>query len=315
MQDETDTGGGDSAAYPELSRANLLRMRGEYDEARAVCLSILRRFPNNVTSHTLLGDICAEVGDLEHAAEWYEIALELDPGNAADEKKLASVRRRIEEHEAAATAIQLGIPRSRSKAKVFAVLVATIVVVFGVGGFFFGDYLRSKRTAPLVDTPIELESGSPPTSPPVDSSTTSGGGSAEMEPSPQAVTPPEPPRVEDDVADLARLKSQIASSELLIDVRFDPRAGGAPALLSLRADGVEDVRALMAEIGESVLDRAGMAKVTMRAVQGGKVILIADLEKVDLDALPKSEDGKRDRAQVVGLLKNIWERPVSATSG
>src|SRR5688500_5066185 len=50
--------GSDSEIYPLLARANLLRMRAEYKQAENVCLSILKRYPNNSSTNTLLGDIC-----------------------------------------------------------------------------------------------------------------------------------------------------------------------------------------------------------------------------------------------------------------
>src|SRR4051812_43141822 len=43
--------------HSDLARANLLRLRGEFDQAEQLCLNVLERFPDNAAAHTLLGDI------------------------------------------------------------------------------------------------------------------------------------------------------------------------------------------------------------------------------------------------------------------
>ena len=73
------SGGSDQEVYNDLAKANLLRNRHQMPEAIEVALGILRKYPNNATAHTLLGDIYAELDDLKQAAEWYEMALDLSP--------------------------------------------------------------------------------------------------------------------------------------------------------------------------------------------------------------------------------------------
>jgi len=56
--------------YPELGRANLLRLRGDYDGAIHQCLSVLKRMPDDLSAHILVADIYAESGDLHQASQW-----------------------------------------------------------------------------------------------------------------------------------------------------------------------------------------------------------------------------------------------------
>lgn len=84
--------GSDREVYPELARANLLRMQGNYEEAIEVCRRILGRFPSNETVHALLGDIYADQGKYEEAIQWYELLVELAPGNAHYLAKLHNLR-------------------------------------------------------------------------------------------------------------------------------------------------------------------------------------------------------------------------------
>ncbi|MCX7925935.1 MAG: tetratricopeptide repeat protein [Fimbriimonadales bacterium] len=84
--------GSDREVYPELARANLLRMQGKHEEAIDVCRRILGRFPSNETVHALLGDIYADQGKLEDAIQWYELLVELAPTNVHYSAKLHNLR-------------------------------------------------------------------------------------------------------------------------------------------------------------------------------------------------------------------------------
>jgi hypothetical protein len=79
-----------------LIQANLLRMRGRWDEAVQQCVEALQRQPANASAHSLLGDIYENRGRLEDAIHWYQVALELSPTSAADRSKLARARELLE---------------------------------------------------------------------------------------------------------------------------------------------------------------------------------------------------------------------------
>jgi len=84
--------GSDREVYPELARANLLRMQGKYEEAIEICRRIIGRFPSNETVHALLGDIYADQGNLDEAIRWYELLVELAPTNVHYSAKLHNLR-------------------------------------------------------------------------------------------------------------------------------------------------------------------------------------------------------------------------------
>src|SRR5579872_6736771 len=73
----------------DLARANLLRMRADYKRAEDLCLTILKSNPKSAATHSLLGDIYSDQGQLEQAAQWYGLSLDLDPSSMADKQKLA----------------------------------------------------------------------------------------------------------------------------------------------------------------------------------------------------------------------------------
>ncbi len=78
----------EEAAKPLLARANLFRMRGQWDEAVAVCTEALRRAPHSPTAHSLLGDVYEAQNKTDEAVQWYGMACDLDPTNQSDRAKL-----------------------------------------------------------------------------------------------------------------------------------------------------------------------------------------------------------------------------------
>jgi len=81
---------------PLLARANLLRIRGLWEEAVEQCAEVLRANPDSATAHSLLGDIYQDQGRLEEARRWYRLALDLDPESRADRAKLTRVEETLE---------------------------------------------------------------------------------------------------------------------------------------------------------------------------------------------------------------------------
>lgn len=136
LEDAPGIGGSDQEVYPELAKANLLRMRKEYKPAEDICLSILRRYPNNASANTLLGDICTERGDLEQAAEWYELALDILPDSQTDKEKLAAVRTRLAEKDKAVAVETLGITHTSKPPYVAIVAIILAVCIVGMGVAF-----------------------------------------------------------------------------------------------------------------------------------------------------------------------------------
>lgn len=84
------------AAEPMLIRANLLRMRGRWDQAAEQCADVLRIDPANANAHSLLGDIYQDQGRPEQARHWYQLALELNPSSVGDRAKVARAEEALE---------------------------------------------------------------------------------------------------------------------------------------------------------------------------------------------------------------------------
>ena len=87
--------GAEDEVYVMLVTANVLRLRRQWGLAEAKCSEVLRREPENAAAYSLLGDISRDQGKLRDAIEWYKLALDRDPGNEGDRKKLEAVIDRV----------------------------------------------------------------------------------------------------------------------------------------------------------------------------------------------------------------------------
>lgn len=164
-EDTTDTlyaEGSDREVYPEIARANLLRMQGEYDQAVEICLNILRRFPSNETAHALLGDIYTDQGKLDDAIQWYELLVELAPNNAVYSAKLMNLRSLRTAQIALPPPVELPDtpPATRAPApKVWVYgLFGLLALILGVSGFVAGW----RMSVSTVGTPVETTTAQTP---------------------------------------------------------------------------------------------------------------------------------------------------------
>jgi len=87
-------------AYALLAQANLLRVRGHWDDAAEKCMAALRLAPDSASANSLLGDIYENQGRFEDAALWYRLALDVNPDSPADHLKLNRLSRRGDEGSA-----------------------------------------------------------------------------------------------------------------------------------------------------------------------------------------------------------------------
>ncbi len=302
VSDEPSSEGSDSAIYPELARANLLRMRGDYAQAEEVCLKILHRFPNNASANSLLGDICAERNDLEQAAEWYELALDITPDAQAVRQKLASAKERMRQREAANTAQQLGLPTSKSKAGLWIGLVVLFLIGTGALAYYIGQRVNQNRTASnaIVDAPVVLEPK--PAGAFGGGAATTTGTAAQPDQIPQG-------RIDDDRRLTQLLAPKSSDGARLLEARQDPRSKSV--VLSFFVQDGEDVRSMAARLAASALQELPDCRlVTVRAVRAGTLALIADVHRDAVVATASTEwqeAHKNDPAAFANaVLANEW---------
>jgi hypothetical protein len=149
-----------------LLQANVLRLRGQYDLAEAQCSEVLRRDPENAEAHSVLGDVARDRGNDQDAIQWYKMALDLDPGNVADRKKLeaaidrvysggrSNVLDRLRSNVSdtfSSTAEEIRAARLPSAMSVTLVVVVAVIVVVAVAVLVLG------RSGPVIPEPAAAE--------------------------------------------------------------------------------------------------------------------------------------------------------------
>lgn len=262
VTEEHHAEGSDSAVYTELARANLLRMRGEYKQAEDQCLNILKRFPNNSSANTLLGDISAEQGDLTQAVQWYELSLDLLPDEEAVKTKLKSARDRISMQEAATTAKELGLPVSSNKKNLYIAGIVVLVLIVAAASYVFGSRQggsgKTQNVNPIVKAPSQ-------------------GGEADGENGGALNKSGDEPLVGSggELPLMKRLASATPDGAKVLAVLQDPR-DKAITVSYLASD--TDPRAMGARLARTMLDvESDALKVTVRAMRGGTLIYTADV--------------------------------------
>ena len=261
VNEEHNTEGSDSAVYTELARANLLRMRGEWKQAEDQCINILKRFPNNASANTLLGDISAEQGDLTQAVQWYELSLDLLPEDDAVKGKLKAVRERIDLHETATTAKELGLPNSGNRKNLYIAVILALVLLVGGAGYVFGSK-RGETNA--KHTTLTSTVKVPPQGSGDDGADTSAGGIGE-----------ESRTGGGDVLLLKRLASATPDGAKVLTVFQDPRNKAATVIYTT---GDSDYKALGARLAKSLLEvESDSLNVTVRAMRAGSLVYTADV--------------------------------------
>lgn len=265
----TSSDGSDAEIYPMLARANLLRMRGEYGQAEAVCLKILKRFPNNATANTLLGDICGERGDLEQSAQWYEMALEVIPDSSVDKQKLAAVRQRIHERDTAATADQIGIPGKTHSAVVPVLLAVALMAAIALAAYFLGVNKGSEPVRGVVDV---AAGGS--------GRIDTGGPGYSEEPAPK--TPLRAQWI--DSAFTERIAQALGDdSKVALDGWEHPLTHDI--LVTLNGEGKDDARRFAATMAGKIIEQLRAPSVTVRVIAAGNQVFVGKVGRKEVDDL------------------------------
>lgn len=154
--------GSDSIVYPEIARANLLRLKGDLEEAENVCLAVLKRFPNNPAAHGMMGDLCFEGGKLENAKQWYDMALELTPNDEGIRRKLKAIDESMTQRVSDAGLAGLEV-RPRSGGMIAAMIGVIVLLVALAGLMFWLGYANKKTRADVID-PISVNGAAAPRS-------------------------------------------------------------------------------------------------------------------------------------------------------
>ncbi len=298
-------------AYALLAQANLLRVRGQWDEAAEKCMAALRLAPDSASANSLLGDIYENQGRYDDAALWYRMALDANPDSPADRLKLDRLHRhddyspppRPAPVRPAASGFLLRLRRDPELAlrcgawaaalTLFLVVACAYRVMHSAGALRALGLGREAvvKTMPVVVPPV---AGSLPADP---------DGTPAHDPSEQAL--------------LTALQGSSDLSKLgvaVYDVQADPRAGrmtvtfGLPASPGMTQGQVAQaaLRVLQAAAAGQTAD-AFTVRCLLVPVAGGTDALafVGDASRVSLQAAVSAGTSGTD-AQALSVFSNTW---------
>jgi len=284
----------------DLARANLLRMRSDYRAAIDQCLSLLKRSPDDPDAHTLIGDIYAEQGDLGQAAQWYELALDLNPGSTQDQQKLTYVQQRIKEREAATVAQQIALPPASPYPWMPWVVMAVIALLIGAGAYMAGQRQEPPAKLARASVPVSAAITEPGLKVTELPSVTEGGS---------------PPVAEEDRKLAASIAGEIPTGIVLLHAWQDPRNRDISLTIRVRPEDAQ--RVVAAEIARAVLRRvAGANAVSVRTEKGGQIVHLGTVDRARLSVTETpgwSEAHPGAEALADALLAQEWPETAAGT--
>ncbi|MBV6458967.1 MAG: hypothetical protein HONBIEJF_02106 [Fimbriimonadaceae bacterium] len=284
---------------PDLARVNVLRMRGDFDAAKDHCLAVLRKAPENETANLLMGDICAEAGDMRQAEDWYRIALDIDPHSVKARKKLDGLIAAKAVEEIASAEQQIGVPVNRGPNQyLFPTLLGLFVLFVIALAYLIGRKMRDSDTQPLVIRSPRIEiPASPPAArmAPEVPEATSGNSSEDPDAKPALKASTE--------LDI-REALELADRQHIQEIRINPSTRAVH--ITLRKLPIDEERDLSARTIVSVLERlVDIPRVLIYVTRDGQSVSAADVKREAFDALPR-DNGVLRQPVADHLLPENW---------
>jgi hypothetical protein len=292
----------------ELARVNLLRIRGDVSSSKTLCLSVLKRFPESIDAHVMMGDLHCEQGDLAPAAEWYSLALDLDRNAPGVAVKLSRIQAALDISGQASRSRALISSGKRMSPWLYVAVAASAIAIVAVG-YIAGLGSPTKNGSPKasisdrIESPKPTDSGSTP--PPVTDGTTIksplSNSSNNLGPAPATTQLPAAPietkttgtkDIPIFVVDDQKLYEQVSSrskfGKNVISIMADPREKGMTLTYSVsQGEHGRYMGAILADVAMEYDNK--VLKVTVRGVRNGVLSYIADVPREKIMAVEDRE--------------------------
>ena len=292
----------------ELARVNLLRIRGDLSSSKTLCLSVLKRFPESIDAHVMMGDLHSEQGDLAPAAEWYSLALDLDRNAPGVAIKLSRVQAALDISGQASKSRALITNGKRMSPWLYVAVAASAIAIVAVGYIAgmgttdksvqrksaISDRIVSPKTAdtapkpsgasspiaipsPASINPLENARGPEPSTVPAVPSETKSTGTKET-----AVSVVEDQKLYDQVSNRSKFGKHV------ISILADPREHSM--ILTYHVAEGEHGRYMGAILADVALEYdAKVLQVTIRGVRNGVLSYVADVPREKIMAIEARE--------------------------
>jgi hypothetical protein len=283
---------GETAAERDIAAVNLLRLRGDLEQARQLGSAMLKKHPNDATLYELMGAVHNDLGEREQALQWWEMALDIDPSLSRVRQQIESAQRLLESKETAETADRLGIP-NRSPVP-WALVAATVAGVAAVGYAAYVAGTQARPPKPEVGTqqPVFVADESAKPGPPA---------VEEVRETPA----PTPAETEADVALLNSLTNLADTGVVFVAASHDPR-GPSASVTVVAGEQTLPATALRAALAVVRAD-GRYASVQVRIVRDRATVFLADASSGTLaSAAAAIAGGDSYEAQAEVALSRTW---------
>ncbi len=322
--------------YLALVRADVFRLRRQWNLAEVECSEVLRRDPDSADAYSVMGDIYRDQGKLRDAIEWYRMALDRNPSSVADRRKVEALIDRVfsgkkqEKGEGLVSSLRRRLsgeaspspPRPCSLTTTVALALA-VVFAIAVSTALLG---RRPPSAPASPEPGAVSGAFIPAS----------GGSASA--GVAAAGGKEADRVNDEMAEalpsleselLERLHTRATSVDVnceITSVEMDPRAFSASIRFVMpRLWSTADARRNMARVAAALAaetlawdERIRLVKERgeLRTVEGEtQVTMLAESDRKTAAAAEKAESGPESVFSFVWWHPDLRRAPDTQRSG
>jgi hypothetical protein len=292
----------------ELARVNLLRIRGDVSSSKTLCLSVLKRFPESIDAHVMMGDLHAEQGDLAPAAEWYSLALDLDRNAPGVAVKLSRIQAALDISGHATRSRVLIANGKRMSPWLYVAVAASAIAIVAVGYIAgLGSPTKNGNSKAAISDRIESPKAVDNTPKPVPSTESVtiksplSNNSNDLGPAPATTTLPSAPietkttgpketplLVVDDQKLFEQVSNQSKFGKHVISIIADPREKGM--ILTYNVSQGEHGRYMGAILADVAMEYDNkVLKVTVRGVRNGVLSYIADVPREKIMAVEDRE--------------------------
>jgi len=285
----------------EIAHANLLRLRGRYQEAEDLCLKILEASPKQADALALLGDIQAENGTLENALRWYDLSLETAEAPPGVKSKRNQIEKRIKDRDKMIALKSIGLGGNRPEKWMIGAGIGVLVAVVMVAAYWVGSKSQARNStynlpieAPIVNSNSSQGAGTanPLSSQPSSDLQSTNSTSTSAAPEKQVDTECRPL--------LALTKPEIAS---IISALYDPRSSQVTVSANLPSSmAAQDFATSLAS--EALSSIPGSKNATIRLYANDRLAFIGD-------AVPGSINDRGGSVDFI-TMTNVWS--ASSTS-
>jgi hypothetical protein len=267
-----------------LSRANVHRLRTEWEAAEELCLQALRVDPEDPDPYLILGDIHLAQNKLEAAQRWFELFVELQPENSSGREKLQVVRNRMMVEAENTAALRLQSKQADSSVGwVRATGIALFLAVVGLVAYSAFNPKSAKRSVVSVAVSAPAK---PKAAPPVV----------------QTKVEPQPPLYDRTLR--SRIGEATALGEKVLSVSLDPRTSTLTTTVVM--EFANTGRQLVGSIARAVfLADPDVESVVVRAVQDDRVVYVGELSRERYSSALRSGTDVRN-IDLTSLITGEW---------